>query len=136
MNRPSIEYAITRLVAAYPQTKVSPETVAIYTDRLSDLPTDQLVEAIDDVIAESKFFPTVADIRSAHKARYGERLESAYAMFARLRPGGPLEATRQSFLRFNDANGPRDNHPRNPRPDVREIRNQQPIAIDDPRREK
>lgn len=54
---------LRQLVAAYTNTQVSDETVAIYIRLLRDIPADDLQTIVDQSIAECKFLPTVAEIR-------------------------------------------------------------------------
>lgn len=51
--------------AAYPNFDLKPETVKVYLKLLSDLPDDLLEEASLAHIAQSAFFPTVAELRTA-----------------------------------------------------------------------
>jgi hypothetical protein len=53
------------LAAAYPNAKISKETLKIYVGMLSDLSLEVLDCAIQKCLAESEFFPTIAKIRSA-----------------------------------------------------------------------
>ena len=62
MNRAGI---LAQLFAAYPHTNVGPETVAMYDDLLSDVPDEILHTVIRRTISESKFLPTIAEIRTA-----------------------------------------------------------------------
>ena len=51
--------------AAYPNFDLKPETVKVYLKLLADLPDELLEEASLAHIAQSTFFPTVAELRTA-----------------------------------------------------------------------
>lgn len=51
------------LTAAYPQQKVEDETLKLYLRFLADIPFQYGQAAALNLIAESKWFPTVADLR-------------------------------------------------------------------------
>ena len=51
--------------AAYPNFDLKPETVKVYLKLLADLPDELLEEASLAHIAQSTYFPTVAELRSA-----------------------------------------------------------------------
>lgn len=61
------EVEIAKLVgimaAAYPNTQVSDATVEVYITMLKDIPLDILTASVQQCMAESEFFPTVARIR-------------------------------------------------------------------------
>lgn len=54
---------VAMLVASYPTKEISRETIRMYINRLSDLPTNILKAAINHSIDTNKFFPTIAEIR-------------------------------------------------------------------------
>jgi len=60
---------ITRVLAvasaAYPNFDLKPETVRVYLKLLADLPDELLEEASLAHIAQSAFFPTIAELRSS-----------------------------------------------------------------------
>lgn len=56
---------IATLAAAYPRQQLAPLTVEIYTRNLADLDHDLATAAVSRIIATSKFFPTIAEIREA-----------------------------------------------------------------------
>lgn len=60
------EQQIRRLVAAFPGKDISPETVTIYADRLSDIPAEHLPIVIERIIDTRTFFPAVAEIKEAY----------------------------------------------------------------------
>lgn len=51
------------LAASYPNTEVSDETYKVYGRMLDDIPIQVLRQSVEQCIAESKFFPTVAELR-------------------------------------------------------------------------
>jgi len=64
----SIKQIIGVLAAAFPNNKLSPETVGVYELALADIPADVLEQATLHVIARCKFFPSVSEIRDAANA--------------------------------------------------------------------
>lgn len=62
-----VELEITKLVTAmaalFPSVQVGNKTIKGFVAMLRDIPLDILRTAIDQVSSESKFFPTVAEIR-------------------------------------------------------------------------
>lgn len=74
--------ALKGMAAAYPRQNVTPETIRVYLDRLSDLPEPVVVAAIHQAIDTHTFFPTVAELRGiiAESANGADDLaESAWA---------------------------------------------------------
>ena len=66
MSEPqTVAQVLTVLAAAYPRFKLPVETIRVYEQTLSDIPVEVLRAATLDLIAESKFFPTVAEIRKS-----------------------------------------------------------------------
>lgn len=63
-NLRSAAEAVALLAAAYPSFNVPKETVKVYVQMLSDIPTGALESAVAELIRTSKFFPTVSDIRT------------------------------------------------------------------------
>jgi hypothetical protein len=55
---------VARLIAAFPQTAMREQTEAIYTARLGELDADATSRAVDELIATSTTFPTIAEIRN------------------------------------------------------------------------
>jgi len=51
------------LCVAFPRTGLTPETVELYHSRLSRFTIEQLSGALNRIVDESKFFPTIAEIR-------------------------------------------------------------------------
>lgn len=64
---PSLTHAqvITALAASYPNFKLTPDTIRAYSGMLADIPPDELQAGIVKVVATSKFFPSIAEIRGA-----------------------------------------------------------------------
>ena len=74
MSEPrTIAEVLTVLAAAYPRFQLPAATVRIYEQTLSDIPVEVLRAATLDLIAESKFFPTVAEIRKSAFALMAEQ---------------------------------------------------------------
>ncbi len=86
---------LTVLAAAYPRFELTSATVRIYEQTLSDIPVDGLKAATLDLIAESKWFPTVAEIRERAFALMAEQDET---------PDG-YSAWRQRWTSFGRAGG-------------------------------
>lgn len=59
---------LRQLVAAYPNSQATVETIAVYDRLLSDIPPDDLQTVVDQSIAECKFLPTVAELRERFHA--------------------------------------------------------------------
>lgn len=57
------------LAAAYPNFPVSEATIQVYAAALGDLETSAAVRAAEELVATSRFFPTVAEIRAAAAER-------------------------------------------------------------------
>lgn len=73
---------MVRFAAAYPTSPVGAATIKVYARALGDLPIERVEQAFLVVIRESKFFPTIAEIRS----RLSPPLqEAAVLAFAALR---------------------------------------------------
>lgn len=77
MNVTSI---LRQLFAAYPNTAVTPETVAMYVRLLSDIPPAELQTVVDQAVATCKFLPTIAELRDMrHSLHNANRLTWADA---------------------------------------------------------
>ncbi len=65
---------------AYPRYELSPNSVKLYSQILADIPVDILEAAALQIMAESKFFPSIAEWREmAHKLMVGKlQIPSAY----------------------------------------------------------
>lgn len=63
------EIAITKVLivlrAAYPRYEIREETAGVYAELLHDLPDDILIAAAQHHAATSKWFPSVAELRTA-----------------------------------------------------------------------
>jgi hypothetical protein len=56
------------MAAAFPHFSLSEETLKVYVKMLADLPTNALEQAGSQLIAESKFFPSISEFREmAHR---------------------------------------------------------------------
>jgi hypothetical protein len=60
-----ITQALAILTAAYPNNKITGETIRVYQITLQDIPGDVLEKAILHLTTTNKFFPTIAEIRDA-----------------------------------------------------------------------
>lgn len=67
---------LKQLFEAYPNNGATEGTVAVYYRLLSDLPVDDLQTIVDQCIIESKFLPTVAEIRERYRSLTAPDLES------------------------------------------------------------
>lgn len=56
---------ITRLVAAFPQNKITMATIEVYCEDLADMPTDLLRLAAAECRSRHDWFPTIHQIRQA-----------------------------------------------------------------------
>lgn len=63
MSPLEIKKLVAVLVAAYPTTKATAETVGIYERMLADLGYPSANAAVEQLLATSKWMPTVAEIR-------------------------------------------------------------------------
>lgn len=63
-----MEFVLSQLFSAYVNAKVDEGTVAIYTRLLADIPVGDLQTVIDQAIAESRFLPSVAELRDRYHA--------------------------------------------------------------------
>jgi len=55
--------AVARLVTAYGQENISEERVALYAEKLADIPPELLRATVDRVIESSRFFPAISELR-------------------------------------------------------------------------
>jgi hypothetical protein len=60
-----VTQALAILTAAYPNNKVTRETIMVYQIALQDIPSDVLEQAILHITTTSKFFPAISEIRDA-----------------------------------------------------------------------
>lgn len=71
---------LRQLFAAYPNTAVTPETVAMYVRLLADIPPDELQTVVDQAVATCRFLPTIAELRDMrHNLHHANRLTWADA---------------------------------------------------------
>lgn len=63
MTEPEVAELLGILVAAYPNQQINPQTVSVYTMALADLDAGEALQAVRRILAESRFFPTIAEIR-------------------------------------------------------------------------
>lgn len=62
-----IAYILKQLFAAFPNNKVTEGTVAVYVDRLKDIPVNELQAVVNQCIDESEFMPTIAKLKEMHR---------------------------------------------------------------------
>lgn len=65
MTEREVAKLVAVLIAAFPNSKISPETSAVYERMLRDLDYAAANAAIERLLATSKWLPTVAEIREA-----------------------------------------------------------------------
>lgn len=100
--------AFGTLIAAYPKSDVGETQVAVYKKMLSDIPTDLLEAAILQIVAESKWFPKVSEVREKahelHRAAAGvDSPEEAWETVQRaIRTIGPAKAFYNGRPRFHN----------------------------------
>ena len=70
MNIPNMPI-IKQLFFAYPSAAIAPEAILLYARLLADIPAADLQTVVDQAIAESKFLPTVAELRDLHRRLTG-----------------------------------------------------------------
>jgi len=63
VNELQIKKLVAVMVAAYPASKISEESVGVYTRMLADLEYPAANAAVEQLLATSKWLPTVAEIR-------------------------------------------------------------------------
>ena len=63
-NEIEITKLILVLAATYPTVQVSTETVNVYVRMLKDIPLEVLTTSVEQCMAESEFFPTIARLRN------------------------------------------------------------------------
>jgi len=63
-----IQGILKQLFSAYPNTQVTPETVAVYLRLLADFAPADLQVIVDQAVATCKFLPTVAELRDMRHA--------------------------------------------------------------------
>lgn len=61
----NIQAILKQLFAAYPNTQVTAETVAVYLRLLGDIAPADLQVIVDQAVATCKFLPTVAELRDS-----------------------------------------------------------------------
>lgn len=54
---------LDQLFGCYPNTEVTPRTVAMYVRLLGDIPPDELQTVVDQAVATCKFLPMIAELR-------------------------------------------------------------------------
>lgn len=83
---------LTMLIGAYPNAKVTEESIVVYETMLSDLSSAEVADAVIEHIATQKWFPTVSELRDAAlTARLG--LETAEQVFRKIDGGCDLDCS-------------------------------------------
>lgn len=67
MSKPTLDGLMKKLFAAFPNSQATPQTVVVYTEMLQDISLVELEVVINQVLAESKFLPTIAELREMHR---------------------------------------------------------------------
>jgi len=95
-----------KLSAAYPRSDLEAETIAVYVEDLRDLNARDLSQACRNIRRSSKFFPSIAEIRSEAAKLQAEDLTPAYHRRACLpKPAGCVPAppeAREAIKRLNE----------------------------------
>ena len=100
--------AFGMLIAAYPNAETTETQMSVYKKMLADVPTDLLEAAILQIVAESKWFPKVAEIREKahelHRTAAGiDSPEEAWETVQRaIRTIGPAKAYYNGRPRFRN----------------------------------
>jgi len=63
MPKASVPEQVAVLNAAFPRENIQPETLAIYVTKLGDIEADLLAASVNRLLEESRFFPTIAEVR-------------------------------------------------------------------------
>lgn len=75
MDRREWAHISAKLWACYPQAHPTEDTIAAYFDALGHFGAQEVGEALSELVSESRYFPTVADILSALRRQKAERRE-------------------------------------------------------------
>lgn len=65
MNKSETSEIVVKLMTAYPRQEITPETLETYCQMLGDLDAEAAMRAAVEHMATSKYFPTIAEIRTA-----------------------------------------------------------------------
>ena len=63
MSRTDAVEAVQQMIAAYPQATIPDATLAIYAEKLADIPRELLTAAVARSIDSSRFFPSISELR-------------------------------------------------------------------------
>jgi len=63
-NEAEIAKLVGAMSASFPNTNVTDATVEVYISMLKDIPLDVLATSVEQCMAESEFFPTIAKLRN------------------------------------------------------------------------
>lgn len=58
---------LSKLVASFPNSNTTPETVLVYAERLSTIPLHELEVVINQAIDTCEFLPTIAKLKEIHR---------------------------------------------------------------------
>ena len=81
-----VEAIMVMVSAAYPAINVSSATMDVYRRHLEDVPPGELMAGAEQHMKASRFFPTIAELRTVFDKRVadGKRIEKADAWKAQL----------------------------------------------------
>lgn len=72
---------LAKLSMAYPRTEITEGTLMVYVESLIDLNPDYVIRAAKRIPRESKWFPSISEIRDAVRAEYfADRLDAPLAL--------------------------------------------------------
>ena len=71
MNKHETAEILGYLSAAYPNAKVTKETAIVFHDMLKELAQDRVYEAAKEMVRESEFFPSPAQLLKSVARRQG-----------------------------------------------------------------
>lgn len=84
MNASEAVKLVGMLKAAYPRAEINAETTRIYCEMLADLDASEATNAVKHLLATSKFFPSIAEIRAMLATRQ-EQLPASEAAWGEVR---------------------------------------------------
>lgn len=83
-----VQQALAICVRAFPKFDLRPDSAALYAEFLRDLPPQALQAATLQLVAESRYFPTISEIRAKTRELFGpprRTAEEAWGVVVRLR---------------------------------------------------
>ena len=75
-----IKTQIQKLAGSYVGVELTEANVLMYCMRLAEIPPDELEVAIEHVTDTCKFFPSIAEIKDAHRELFGRQISNAYEL--------------------------------------------------------